>query len=117
VPLDPAGSPQKIDFTSRYRRREDSSASDELAEYFRLTNVPEGWGVDPLQWWYSRRPSSLICAGWYAMFFAFLVHKFPSHNSNILVLTSIFPYPQGQLSTWNIYFQVGATQLDCAVQV
>jgi hypothetical protein len=53
--LDPAGSPQKIDFTSRYRRREDSSASDELAEYFRLTSVPEGWEVDPLQWWYSRR--------------------------------------------------------------
>jgi hypothetical protein len=44
--LDPVGSPQKIDFTSRYRRHEDSSASDELAEYFRLTSVPEGWEVE-----------------------------------------------------------------------
>jgi hypothetical protein len=31
-------------------------ASDELAEYFRLTSVPEPFEVvDLLQWWYSRR--------------------------------------------------------------
>lgn len=35
--------------------------------------------------------SSLICTGWYAMFFAFLVRQFLSHIPNILVLTSIFP--------------------------
>jgi hypothetical protein len=55
IPQPTAGSPQKVDFTSRYKKRA-SSSSDELAEYFRITSVPEPFdGVDPLQWWYSRR--------------------------------------------------------------
>ncbi|KAF7372351.1 Transposase-like protein [Mycena venus] len=51
------GSPQKVDFTSRYKKRGSAATtSDELAEYFRLTSVPEPFEVvDPLQWWYSRR--------------------------------------------------------------
>jgi hypothetical protein len=51
------GSPQKVDFTARYKKRASAvMASDELAEYFRLTSVPEPFEVvDPLQWWYSRR--------------------------------------------------------------
>jgi hypothetical protein len=56
TPQPTAGSPQKVDFTSRYKKRASASASDELAEYFRITSVPEPFdGVDPLQWWYSRR--------------------------------------------------------------
>lgn len=55
TPQPEAGSPQKVDFTSRYKKRA-STTSDELAEYFRITSVPEPFdGVDPLQWWYSRR--------------------------------------------------------------
>lgn len=51
------GSPQKVDFTGRYKNRGSTrTISDELAEYFRLTSVPEPFDeVDPLQWWYSRR--------------------------------------------------------------
>jgi hypothetical protein len=47
------GSPQKFDFTSHYSCGS-ASTENELAEYFRLTAVPEPWSVDPLQWWYSR---------------------------------------------------------------
>jgi hypothetical protein len=49
------GSPQKLDFTSRYTQRANSGTVDELTEYFRLTSVPENWEIDPLEWWYSRR--------------------------------------------------------------
>jgi hypothetical protein len=50
-----AGS-QKADFTSRYRKHIGAATSDESAEYFRIRSVPEPFnGVDPLQWWYSRR--------------------------------------------------------------
>lgn len=37
------------------KNRASGSTSNELAEYFRITSVPEPFdGVDPLQWWYSR---------------------------------------------------------------
>ena len=56
LPQPDAGSPQKVDFTSRYTQRVSASTLDELTEYFRITTVPEPFdGVDPLQWWYSRR--------------------------------------------------------------
>jgi hypothetical protein len=49
------GSPQTLDFTSRYTQRANSGTVDELTEYFRLTSVPENWKIDPLEWWYSQR--------------------------------------------------------------
>jgi hypothetical protein len=51
------GSPQKVDFTSRYKKRGSAATiSNELAEYFGLTSVPEPFEtVNPLQWRYSRR--------------------------------------------------------------
>jgi hypothetical protein len=55
IPQPTAGSPQKVDFTSRYKKRVSASQSDELAEFFRINSIPEPFdGVDPLQWWYSR---------------------------------------------------------------
>jgi hypothetical protein len=55
-PQTPAnGSPQKVDFLARYRNRGRDTHTDELAEYFRITSVPEHLDVDPLHWWYGRR--------------------------------------------------------------
>jgi hypothetical protein len=51
----PPRSPQKIDFTSRYSKFAAAATANELADYFRLTAVPELWNIDPLHWWYSRR--------------------------------------------------------------
>jgi hypothetical protein len=48
------GSPQNFDFTSHYSRGS-ASTENKLAEYFRLTTVPEPWSVDSFQWWYSYR--------------------------------------------------------------
>jgi hypothetical protein len=51
-----SGSPQKVDFTGCLKRQILGTKSDELAEYFRITSVPEPFeGVDPLQCWYSCR--------------------------------------------------------------
>ncbi|KAF8172192.1 hypothetical protein K438DRAFT_1981638 [Mycena galopus ATCC 62051] len=56
-PAPDGGSPQKFNSTNRYTKRGGgTSTSDELAEYFRITSVPEPFDrVDPLQWRYSRR--------------------------------------------------------------
>jgi hypothetical protein len=48
----PTRSPQKVDFTARYKKR--ARVFDEFDEYFRLPlEVFEG--CDPIQWWFSRR--------------------------------------------------------------
>lgn len=47
------GSPQKVDFTARYKRRVQAYV-DELEEYFKLPQ--ENFDVcDPVQWWAGRR--------------------------------------------------------------
>jgi hypothetical protein len=46
------GSPQKVDFTSWYKKR--ARSFDEFNEYFRLPLEPFD-GCDPIQWWVSRR--------------------------------------------------------------
>ncbi len=45
-PTIPNSSPQKVDFTSRYKNRITTSSS-ELDEYFRITSVSEPWEIDP----------------------------------------------------------------------
>lgn len=46
------GSPQKVDFTSRYKKH--ARSFDQFDEYFRLPLEPFD-GCDPIQWWVSRR--------------------------------------------------------------
>jgi hypothetical protein len=55
------GSPQKVDFTSRYRKKMGaSSTTDKLTEYFRITSISEPFGViDPLRWPCSRSWTTL----------------------------------------------------------
>jgi hypothetical protein len=56
TPHPATGSPQRVDVTSHYRKHVDEATSNELAEYFRITSIPEPFdGVDPLQWWFSWR--------------------------------------------------------------
>ena len=45
-------SPQKVDFTSRYNKHIRLNI-DEIEEFFKLP--PEGFAVDPIQWWAGRR--------------------------------------------------------------
>jgi hypothetical protein len=47
------GSPQKVNFTSRYRRKE-RLATDELEEYFKLPRE-DFESCDPIRWWMGRR--------------------------------------------------------------
>jgi hypothetical protein len=51
----PDSSPQKFDFTKRYRRHSPTSIHAELDDYFRVTSQAAPWEVDPLLWWSSRR--------------------------------------------------------------
>jgi hypothetical protein len=46
-------SPQKVDFTSRFRRKE-NRAVDELEEYFKLPQE-DFETCNPIQWWFGRR--------------------------------------------------------------
>lgn len=53
LPLTRGNSPQKVDFTSRYRRKARTTV-DELEDYFKLS--PEDFATcDPIQWWLGRR--------------------------------------------------------------
>lgn len=51
------GSPQKIDFLSRYTSTSTAGNvnRDELDEYYRITMQPVDFSVDPLEWWHARR--------------------------------------------------------------
>lgn len=51
--VDAQGSPQKVNFTSRYRQK-DRVATDELEEYFKLARE-DFESCDPLHWWVDRR--------------------------------------------------------------
>jgi hypothetical protein len=52
------GSPVKFNIFGRYAPQDGSAdnSNNELAVYFRLTNVPPSFeDTDPLKWWYTRR--------------------------------------------------------------
>jgi hypothetical protein len=51
----PQKSPQKFDFTSRYKRRGPSTAESELENFFAVTSIGQAWETDPLLWWASQR--------------------------------------------------------------
>jgi hypothetical protein len=48
-----SASPQKVDFTARYKKRP-TAVKDELEEYYRLP-VEDFDACDPIQWWSGRR--------------------------------------------------------------
>ncbi len=48
----PQGSPQKVDFTSRYRKK--TVVVDELTAYFNLPQEDFG-SCSPVKWWFNKR--------------------------------------------------------------
>ncbi len=46
------GSPQKVDFTSRYRKK--AAVVDELTAYFNLSQEDFG-SCSPVKWWFNKR--------------------------------------------------------------
>jgi hypothetical protein len=48
-----SGSPQKVNFTARYKKRP-ATLKDELEEYYRLP-LEDFDTCDPIQWWMGRR--------------------------------------------------------------
>ncbi len=50
--LNPQGSPQKVNFTSRYRKK--TAVVDELTAYFNLPHEDFG-SCSPVKWWFNKR--------------------------------------------------------------
>jgi len=48
------GSPSKVNFTSRYKKKDQLSSCDELEEYFKLPSEDFD-ACKPLQWWVGRQ--------------------------------------------------------------
>jgi hypothetical protein len=53
MPSVPSGSPQKVDFTARYKKRT-RAFIDEIEEFFKLPSETFD-NCDPIQWWAGRR--------------------------------------------------------------
>jgi hypothetical protein len=116
--FDDTGSPQKIDFRSRYRTQGAAGAvKNELVEYFRLTATlePLNEDVDPLQWWYMRRKR---LPNLYRLVRNVLCIPGELGTSILnLTLSNSYIRPQDLQLPWNGYSLGGETPLVCGGQV
>jgi hAT family C-terminal dimerisation region len=110
APQPPSGSPQKVNFTARYKQRSRTDV-DELEEFWKLPQE-DFENCDPVQWWASRRAQFGSLSK-----FACDIFTIPGELAVVLSSNILNPALKGLPLLSNESSQAGVIQFPYAVQV